>query len=170
MNELSMDMVMNVISPLIIGDRILDVGTGFGTVIKALIKNKNINITSIDPEMWSFDMLKNTFLDEIYKNRLRLLKLSIEENGFNDNQFSTSISLFSAHHFKDVIKAMNEMYRITERSIIIADWTPESSEITNPHKPRELKKPMELVIDYAEDHGYIIKRNKMWYLVYKIND
>ena len=168
MNVPSMDKIMNEIKPLITGKNILDIGTGFGTVIKALIQNNDINITSIDPEAWSFDELKNTFIDEIYKNKLKLLKISIEENTFKNNQFSSSISLFSAHHFNDKIKAMNEINRITEKSIIIADWTDKSSGISNPHKPDELKASMDIIIDYTLDNGYTVKNNKLWYLVYKI--
>ena len=167
MNEPSMGEIMNKIIPIITGNNILDIGTGFGTVIKALINNKNMNITSIDPEMWRFGELKNTFLNEIYENRLKLLKTSIEETGFHDNQFSTSISLFSAHHFNNIIKAMNEIERITSKTIIIADWSPESSGISNPHSSEELQIPMDKVKNYASENNYKINNNKMWYIVYK---
>ncbi len=168
MSEPSMSKIMDKIKPLVTGNNILDIGTGFGLVIKALIKYENINITSIDPEMWSFEELKNTFLDEIYKNRLKLLKLSMEETGFKDNQFSTSISLFSAHHFNNIVRALNEIDRVTEKTIIIADWAPMSSGISNPHPPEKLKLAMDIVINYAGAHKYRIINNKMWYIVYKI--
>ncbi|KQB33466.1 class I SAM-dependent methyltransferase [Acidiplasma aeolicum] len=167
MNEPAMGKIMDKIKPLIIGNNILDIGTGFGTVIKALIKNEDMSITSIDPEMWRFEQLKNTFLDEIYKNRLKLLKLSIEETGFRDKQFTTSISLFSAHHFTDPIRAMNEIDRITSNAIIIADWSPGSSGISNPHTPEELQLSMDIIINYAMGHGYRINNHKMWYSVYR---
>ncbi len=165
--EPSMSEIMNGIIPMVTGNNILDIGTGFGAVIKALVNNKNINITSIDPEMWRFDELKNTFLNEIYEGRLKLLKNSIEKTKFHDNQFTTSISLFSAHHFNDIIKAMNEIERVTSETIIIADWSPESSGISNPHPPEELEKPMNVIKNYALKNNYEIQNNSIWFMIYK---
>ncbi len=166
--EESMKDIMNSIIPMIKGNNILDIGTGFGTVIKSLINNKDMNITSIDPEEWRFDELKNTFLNEIYENKLKLLNASAEELPFNNNEFTTAISLFSAHHFKNIIKAMNEIYRVTSKVIIIIDWSPESSGITNPHPQKDLEYPMSIIKNYAKKNNYKIKDDKMWYLIYKI--
>ncbi len=167
MNEPSMSEIMSRIIPIVTGNDILDIGTGFGIVIKALINNKNINITSIDPEMWRFDELKNTFLNEIYEGRLKLLKTSIEEINSPDNRFSSSISLFSAHHFSNTLKAINKIENVTSGTIIIADWSPESSGISNPHSPEELKKSMDTVKNYALKNKYKIQNNKMWFMIYK---
>ena len=167
MNEPSMSEIMNEIIPMVTGNDILDIGTGFGIVIKALINNKDINITSIDPEMWRFDELKNTFLNEIYEGRLKLLKTSIEEINSPDNRFSTSISLFSAHHFSNTLKAINKIENVTSGTIIIADWSPASSGISNPHSSEELEKSMSTVKNYALKNKYKIQNNKMWFMIYK---
>lgn len=87
---------------------------------------------------------------------------------FNNNEFTTAISLFSAHHFKNIIKAMNEIYRVTSKVIIIIDWSPESSGITNPHPQKDLEYPMSIIKNYAKKNNYKIKDDKMWYLIYKI--
>lgn len=169
MEERSMDEIMEKISPLVTGNNVLDIGTGFGIVIKALIDNKEMKITSIDPETWRFDELKNTFLTEIYENRLKLMNAYAENLPFRDNEFTTTISLFSAHHFKDIIKALDEINRVTSGTIIIADWSPESAGKTNPHSPEQLEIPMNKVKSHGIKNNFAVKDGSMWYMIYKKN-
>jgi ubiquinone/menaquinone biosynthesis C-methylase UbiE len=169
MEELSMNEIMDKIRPIVIGNNVLDIGTGFGIVIKALINKKEIRITSIDPETWRFDELKHTFLTEIYENRLKLMNAYAENLPFRDNEFTSTISLFSAHHFKDVVKAMDEINRVTSGIVVIADWGPESAGKTNPHTPEQLQAPMTEVENYAIKNNYIVKDCNSWYMAYKKN-
>jgi len=169
MNEVSMNEIMAKISPMVTGNNVLDIGTGFGIVIKALINNNEIKVTSIDPEAWRFDELKHMFLNEIYQNRLKLINAYAENLPFKDNEFTTSISLFSAHHFKDIVKAMDEINRVTSEIVIIADWGPDSAGKTNPHTSEELQIQMARVKNYAIKNNYIVKDCNSWYMVYKKN-
>ncbi len=169
MEELSMTDIMNEISPMVSGKNILDIGTGFGIVIKSLINKKDMTITSIDPETWRFDELKHTFLNEIYGGRLKLLNAYAEELPFKDNEFTTTISLFSAHHFKYIGKALDEINRVTSGIVIIADYSPESAGRSNPHSPEELQISMNIAMNYATENHYKIKNSNMWYMIYKGN-
>jgi ubiquinone/menaquinone biosynthesis C-methylase UbiE len=159
--------VMSEIAPLIKGPVILDVGTGFGTGISNLIRNRNHRIVSIDPEAWSFKTLEKEFSREISEDRLKLLKSRAEDIPFPDNHFNSSLALFSMHHLKDPAEGMKEMERVTSGSIIIAEWDRESAGKFNPHSEDHLSGTRARIMEFAGNNGYETKDHDAWYLVWK---
>ena len=159
--------VMSELAPLIRGPVILDVGTGFGTGITHLIKNRNHSIVSIDPEAWSFKTIEREFGREISENRLKLLKSRAEDIPFPDNHFNSSLALFSMHHLKDPAKGMREMERVTSGSIVIAEWGRESAGKFNPHSEEHLSGTKASIMEFAKNNGYETQDHDAWYLVWK---
>lgn len=159
--------VMSTLDDLIKGPVILDVGTGFGTVVSALIKNKSNRITSIDPEAWSFETIEKEFNREISENRLTIMRSRAEDMPFKDNHFDTSVALFSMHHLKNPGDGMREMERVTSGNIVIAEWGKDSAGKFNPHSEEHLSGIKESIMEYAERNGYESKDYGPWYLVWK---
>ncbi len=168
MNEDSkLSEVMSTLTYLIKGPNILDVGTGFGTGITVLLKDKNHKVTSIDPEAWSFDSIEREFSKEISEDRL-ILKTSRAENmPFQDNYFNSSLALFSMHHLKDPELGIQEMERVTSGNIVIAEWDKDSAGKFNPHTEEHLSGIKKHIMDYAERNSYESSDYGVWYLVWK---
>ncbi|WP_393971674.1 class I SAM-dependent methyltransferase [Oxyplasma meridianum] len=162
--------VMSTLAPLIKGPAVLDVGTGFGTVIRYLIKNMDYNIVSIDPEAWTFQTLEKEYSSEIKDQRLKLLKSRAEDIPFPDNHFNSSIALFSMHHLKNPVEGMREMERVTCGRIFVAEWSRESAGKWNPHSEDQLSRVRESIGEFVENNGYETKDYGFWYLVYKTKE
>lgn len=159
--------VMSTLVPLIKGPAILDVGTGFGTGITYLIKNRNYRIVSIDPEAWAFETIEREFSKEIKENRLKIMKSRAEEIPFPDNHFNSSLALFSMHHLKDPEAGIKEMERVTSGNIVIAEWDKDSAGKFNPHTEEHLSGIKKHIMDYAERNSYESSDYGVWYLVWK---
>ncbi len=168
MNEGSkLEEIIGNVFHLIKGDRILDVGTGFGTVVTKLLHADGLNVVSIDPEAWRFDELREEFRDQITDGRLRLEKAGVENMPFKDKEFTTTIAISSFHHVSNIPAAFKEIERVTSSRVIITDWDPVSSGIYNPHSALELGKNKDSIISAGKERGFNIEEKGNWFLVWK---
>ncbi len=152
---------------LVEGHRILDVGTGFGTVTARLLREDGTAVTSIDPEAWYFDSLRKKFDREIRDGRLNLMKVGIESIPFPDGFFDSSIAVCSLHHLSDPALGIKAMERVSARRIIVADWSPVTAGLYNPHSRVDLKRNKEAIKSYALNGRYQIEEGDVWFLVWK---
>lgn len=152
---------------LVKGERVLDIGTGFGTVITKLLDNGTGRITSIDPEAWSFESIEREYGDEIATGVLELLRSGAESMPFENGTFDTSMAICSLHHVPDTIKGIREIERVTSGRVILTDWDPTSAGVHNPHSPDELQAVKLRVKHYANENGYNFVENGKWYLAWK---
>lgn len=168
MNEGSkLEEITDSVMHLVKGTNILDVGTGYGTVITRLLRMDGTKVTSIDPEAWTFADIEKEFAREIDQKQLRLLKVKAEHIPFEDKTFDTAIVICSLHHLRDPLEGMKEIERVTSERIIVADWGPSSGGEYNPHSPEELKRNMEKIVSYAIAKEYHHEEKDKWFLVWK---
>ncbi len=168
MNEGSkLEEIIENIMHLVQGEKVLDVGTGFGTVITKLFDYRMKDITSIDPEAWSFKEIENEFRGQIASGALRLLRSGVEEMPFGNNSFDTTLAICSLHHVNDTVRGIREMERVTSGRIIITDWDPTSSGIYNPHSPEDLQEVKDSIYGHASGNGYNFEEKGRWYLAWK---
>lgn len=168
MNEGSrLENIIDSVMYLVEGERVLDVGTGFGTVVSKLLKSTSASIVSIDPEAWTFDRIEEEFSDELESGRLSLMKSRAESIPFKDKTFSTSLAICSLHHLSSPQEGLREMERVTSGRVIVTDWDPSSSGAGHPHSPEELGRSKDAVLDYARKNGYETKEMGKWFMVWK---
>lgn len=153
--------------PMITGTRILDVGTGFGTVVSKLISNPAIKVTTVDPEAWSFETLKSSYSSEIRTGRLKLIKKRIENLELEEEFFDTAVAIGSLHHLKDPVQGIVKMEQMTKGSIVITDWNSKSAGIHNPHSTEDLESKEKSIKKHAKDNGYSVSDFEYWYMIFK---
>lgn len=168
MNEGSkLEEIIESVMHLVQGETVLDIGTGFGTVITKLFDNEIKNVTSIDPEAWTFDRIEDTYRDEMSNGRLQLLRSRAENMPFENGAFDTSMAICSMHHVSDTIKGIQEIERVTSGRIILTDWDPTSAGRHNPHSPEDLQAVKDNVMEHARSNGYNFEEKGKWYLAWK---
>lgn len=168
MNEGSnLENVVKEILPLVTGPRVLDVGTGFGTVISNLLPENFEEIVSIDPEKWTFDRIQETYRNEIASGRLVLKESGVEDIPYRDNYFNSVLAICSIHHVTETEKAIREMERVCSGRIIITDWNPSIARSGFPHSPEHLRNSRERVLAYTEKMHYNIQDQETWYIAWK---
>ena len=168
MNEGSkLEEIVDKVMHLVHGNKVLDVGTGFGTLITKLFNSNIKEVTSIDPEAWTFDSIEREYCTEITSGRLRLMRTGAERMPFENNAFDTSMAICSLHHLPDTMEGVMEMERVTSARVIITDWDPTSSGIHNPHSPEELQNVKDRIMEHSMNHGYNFEENGMWYLAWR---
>lgn len=168
MNEGStLEKIVNEVLPYVSGKRILDVGTGFGTVVSKLLGLDKTEVVSIDPEKWSFDEIERIYRSEIEDGRLQLKNARAEDIPFDRMSFSTSISICSLHHLPDPVIGIREMERVTSDRIIITDWNPSTGGKGNPHSPEHLQASKQKILDYANSNNYSVEEHGDWFLAVK---
>ncbi len=86
-------------------DVLLDVGCGSASALSVFGCEK----VGIDP---SFELLKRA--------KIPVVQGVAEKLPFSANSFDIVISLTAIHHFKDVKKALIEMFRVSRRDIVIS--------------------------------------------------
>lgn len=145
------------------GNSVLDIGTGFGSVVDQIIYNTECKVVSIDPEAWTFDDLEDRHKGEIAKGRLVLMKTGIESFPDVGKEYDTTISLSSLHHLQDPSPALSKIERLTKKRVIIADWNSNSAGKKNPHSPEHLREIEEKVKDHMKAHSYTIEDHENWY-------
>ncbi len=160
------DIAKHVVS-LVKGETVLDIGTGFGTVIDQLLSNTDCKVVSIDPEAWTFDDLEERYKTEIAKGRLVLMKAGIESFPDVEKEYDTSISVSSLHHLVDPVPAMAKIERLTKKRVIFADWSHHSAGKKNPHSPEDLKKSEDRVKEHMEQNSYTTEEHKNWFCGWK---
>ncbi len=168
MNEGSnLDSIVTDILPLVSGKEILDVGTGFGTVVSRLLKLEGTRVVSIDPESWSFDRIREEYVEELNTGRLALHESKAEEMPFENSRFDSSLSICSLHHLRNPSAGIREMERVTSGSVILTDWNPSTGGEINPHSPEELESSKKNILEYTQKRGYGFEERGSWFLVWK---
>ncbi len=145
------------------GDSVLDIGTGFGSVVDQIIANTSCRVVSIDPEAWTFDDLEKRYENEISRGRLVLMKTGIENFPEVSDEYDTVISVSSLHHLKDPQIALSKIERLARKRVIIADWNSKSAGKKNPHSEEDLTDSEEKVKGHMEKNGYRIEEHQNWY-------
>jgi len=94
-----------------VGDAILDVGCGTGSLIGELLqRNPAANITAIDYEERFVEYSTQRFEDE---QRVTIEQGDAEDLKFADDTFSTTFSMLTVHFVSDPVQALREMKRVT---------------------------------------------------------
>lgn len=159
--------IVNDVMHLVVGKRVLDVGTGFGTVISGLMNHSDFDIVSIDPEAWTFDRIEEEFSEKIDAGKLKLLKSRAESIPFEDDAFNTSMAICSIHHLPDPEIGLREIERVTSDRVIITDWDPSSAGTGHPHSPEELQRNKDSIMDFATRNGYESRELGKWFMIWK---
>ncbi|MCL4329871.1 MAG: class I SAM-dependent methyltransferase [Candidatus Thermoplasmatota archaeon] len=168
MNEGSkLEEIVNSVEHLVKGMRILDVGTGFGTVMSRLLQHPEYSVVTVDPEAWVFDKIEKEYALDLKSGRLKLVRSKAEDLPFEDQSFDSSLAVCSLHHLNDPVKGLIEMERVTSGRIIVTDWDVGSSGSHNPHSPEHLGRIKGAILSYAGKNGYEIREMGNWYLVYR---
>ncbi|MEZ0318661.1 MAG: class I SAM-dependent methyltransferase [Pyrobaculum sp.] len=149
-----------------LGERVLDVGAGWGTTTEYLLR-RGLRVWAVDVDPGSVSYLRSLFKDFVEAGLLEVRLAPAEALPFGDNAFDSVVSVAAAHHFKDVEAALREMDRVAKRMVVIYDWTPESAGVTNPHSAEELEAKMRKVAAAARALGYVFTRRRLWYRLTK---
>jgi len=137
----------------------IDVGTGFGVGTSTLLNIANYVIT-LDPNEGPVKKMCKASEEP----RLDCIIAVAEAMPFRNCIADIALALFSAHHFSDHGKAVNNIVAVSKRAIII-DWTPETAGIYNPHTAEELRESMKKIVELVKrfDAKVLIKSN--YYIV-----
>ena len=152
---------------LITGNKILDVGTGFGIVVSKLMERSDTQVFSVDPEAWSFASLHSAYKKHIKAGRLNLVESRIEDFNIGNYVFDTSIAIASLHHLADPILGIKKMEKLTRGSIIVTDWNEASAGIHNPHSSDSLAEKERTLKRHALEAGYSVLDHRYWYMLHK---
>jgi 2-polyprenyl-3-methyl-5-hydroxy-6-metoxy-1,4-benzoquinol methylase len=164
----SLEGMLSEVLHLITGDKVLDVGTGFGTVVNKLMERPSTRVFSVDPEAWSFATMNDAYEEHIKKGRLSLVKSRIEDLNLGNGEFDTSIALASLHHLEDPVIGIRKMEKLTSGSIIVTDWKGSSAGIHNPHSKDDLSRKERSLKKHAQEEEYSVVDHKYWYMLHKI--
>ena len=163
----SLEGMLSEVLHLITGNKILDVGTGFGIVVSKLMERSDTQIYSVDPEAWSFASLHSAYEGHIKTGRLSLVESRVEDLDLGDDVFDTSIAIASLHHLGDPVLGIKKMEKLTRGSIIVTDWNEESAGIHNPHSRDSLAEKERALKGHAREAGYSILDHRYWYMLHK---
>ncbi|AKA48826.1 hypothetical protein IX51_06585 [uncultured archaeon] len=168
MNEGSkLEEIIDELMPMVVGKRILDIGTGFGTVVTKLLQNPSFEVVSIDPEAWHFADIEREFSDAIKEGRLKLSKARVQRIPYDDRYFDTSLAITSLHHVPETHDAIKEIERVTRLRVIIVDWDTPASGVRVPHSAGDLLENKDRIISYARKNGYNTEEKGEWFLAWK---
>lgn len=166
-NRNKLEQIIREILPLVTGKRILDVGTGFGTVVTSLMSIPDLEVVSIDPEAWHFDDIEKTFPVEIGNGRLKLEKIRAQKLPYENDFFDTSMAICSLHHIPETLDAIRELERVTNGKIIIADWEASFARTRLPHSHEDMVENKKRIFEHAKKSGYKTKEAGDWFLVWR---
>ncbi len=163
----TLEEMLNEVEPHLVGDKIFDIGTGFGTVIRRVLNKPDKVVTSLDPEAWTFDELKEKFKREIEEGRLKLVKKKVEDYELSSGEFDSVISIASLHHLMDPVRVLRNLEKSGPRILIAADWNHKSAGVYNPHSKEDLNRIEKDVYSFAKEKGYRIEEHDFWYMIWK---
>lgn len=169
-NRDMMEQQMDNVVKMLKGNKILDVGTGFGNALSRLMADPSISVVSIDPEAWSFSELEKKYEDAVKEGRVKFLAMPVEKIDFPDNFFDTSIALDSLHHTKEPEIGIREMERVSSKAVVITEWHESSGGIHNPHSKDHLKNIRDNIEKYCSTSGYSKKVFDYWYMFWKYKE
>ncbi|MFA5104476.1 MAG: class I SAM-dependent methyltransferase [Candidatus Margulisiibacteriota bacterium] len=107
---------------------VLEIGTGRG-VTASLLAKKYKAVTTVDI---SDSDIKTSFLNASYEKVLDRISYCICDAAdlpFKDGQFECSVSINGFHHFKDPSAVIGEMIRVTNGTVVLADFSESGFEI-----------------------------------------
>jgi len=100
--------IMNINS----NDRIIDVGSGTGDLIKIILKeNKNVSIYSVDLNLKMLNEAKKQFNDQQKKN-IKFINANAENLPFENNFFDKYVISFCLRNITYIEKALRESFRV----------------------------------------------------------
>lgn len=166
-NRSKLEQLIDEILPLVTGKKILDIGTGFGTVVRNLISMPGVEIISIDPEAWHFDEIELEFPDEIKNGKLKLEKKKAQVLPYEQNYFDTSLAICSLHHIPETREAISEIERVTKGRIIIADWEASFADSRLPHSHEDMAGNKDRIFEHAKKNGYRTEERGDWFLAWR---
>ena len=165
----SLESMLSEVLGLVTGNKILDVGTGFGIVVSKLLERSDTQVYSVDPEAWSFASMQSAYEKHIKSGRLRLVESRIEDLNLGNDVFDTSIAIASLHHLRDPVLGVKKMEKLTRGSIIVTDWNEASAGIHNPHSRVDLAEKERSLKRHAKEAGYSVLDHRYWYILHKKN-
>ena len=115
-------------------DKIIDVGSGTGDLIKLILKKKLINtVYSVDLNNEMLSFAKKKFINQ----KIKFIKANAEKLPFQNNYFDKYIISFCLRNITNINKSINEAYRILKPGGIfycLEFSTPESNIIDSMYK------------------------------------
>lgn len=100
--------IVREIETYLVGKKILDVGSGGGTVAR-ILKSRNFSVTTLD------------IADKSHYNEERPIIYHGEKFPFDDKTFDTSLILSVLHHSADPVSLLKEAKRVSRKRIIIKE-------------------------------------------------
>ena len=145
---------------LITGSKILDIGCGYGTLIKQIMDEKHgAEVVGIDIDPESISKAK-----ELYG--LNIKPISVYNMSFTDGSFETIILREAIHHFDEpgsLDRALSEIRRVCSKELIVFDpnpnWIVKLSRRLIKHKDPEA--PLETVLQALRSKGFAVKTCKL---------
>ncbi|MEW6534406.1 MAG: class I SAM-dependent methyltransferase [Candidatus Auribacterota bacterium] len=101
--------------------RIIEIGSGKGNLTAALAK-KFGSVLTIDIDEANLYMAYLNAAYEQVEQRVEFILSSAECLAYDDGAFDLSISTFSFHHFEKPFRVLDEMMRVTHKTLIISDF------------------------------------------------
>ncbi len=103
------------------GERILDVGSGTGSLVTELLRIKpNSYVVMLEPTWIFTKILRNKFKDK------DVVRGIIEYAPFRDKVFDSVMSAFVLRDVVDITTALRNMYRISSNIAILDFWKPDN--------------------------------------------
>jgi len=102
--------LIELIKPQIVGDKILDIGSGNGLLSKSISDNLNKEVSCIDIKNYN-------------KVDLPFYLYDGKKLPFKDNSFDTALFIYVLHHTKNQIELIKEAMRVAKYNIVIIENT-----------------------------------------------
>jgi demethylmenaquinone methyltransferase / 2-methoxy-6-polyprenyl-1,4-benzoquinol methylase len=94
--------------------KILDVATGTGDLAIASLMIEPIKVTGIDISEKMLEIGKKKLIKRGLTEKIELLKGDSEHIDFEDNSFDVAMVAFGVRNFRNPLKGLSEMYRVTK--------------------------------------------------------
>ena len=145
---------------LITSRRVLDIGCGYGTLIKQIMDEKpGVEVVGIDIDPESISKARNLY-------GLNVKPVSVYDMDFSDNSFETVILREAIHHFDgpdNLDRALTEIRRVCSKELIVFDpnpnWIVKLSRKLIRHKDPEA--PLKTVLRALRSKGFMVKTCKL---------
>jgi ubiquinone/menaquinone biosynthesis C-methylase UbiE len=156
--------------------RVLDIGTGFGSVASFLSKHlsKESKLWTADPSIEMLDGAKAKLVQEGLDKRIPIEFIQAEAArlDFEDCFFDAVVSVMMLHHVEDLNPVLIELLRVLKKDgeLLLIDYLPKAGnelEFLMRHHQSDFFDP-KTVVKSIEQIGVTkvkLKRAKLWYLV-----
>jgi ubiquinone/menaquinone biosynthesis C-methylase UbiE len=167
------EQVMNNLAVLVRGlepQRILDVGTGYGSNLNFLARRfgKQSHIWSVDVSPVVVREMRKMMSKRQYSCHVVVKKASAERLPFETGRFDLVVSVFSLHHLSNPMGGLFEMTRVLSKGgqLIISDWRPAAARPLLLHARSEMPSPS-FVTTELKRLGYRTSRqiHRYWYSI-----